>query len=573
MNKNWVIKEPGDSVVIKQLMNALEVSGPLATLMVQRGVETYEDAKDFFRPSLDNLHDPFLMKDMNIAVDRISSAIDKNEKILIYGDYDVDGTTSVAMMYSFLRSIYSNIDFYIPDRYKEGYGISELGIDYARDNFCTLIIALDCGIKAVDMISYANSLGLDVIICDHHLQGDEIPDAVAVLDPKQDSCSYPFSELSGCAVGFKLIQAYARVNSIPPAELTPYLDLVAVSIASDIVPLTGENRLLAHFGLQQLNADPRMGLAKIIKESEIRKKIAIEDIVFKIGPRINAAGRMESGKKAVELLISEDPYLADKMCSEISQFNKKRRTIDRDITTEALRMISVDARMNNSRSTVLYNPNWHKGVIGIVASRLIETHYKPTVVLTESNGFATGSARSVAGYDLYKAIEACSNLLESFGGHMYAAGLTLKEENIPAFIDRFEEVVSGTISEEQLVPIVEVDMELDFAGINDKFFKILKQFQPFGPGNAAPVFVTYNVFDTGNGKSVGTGGEHLKLDLCSESTGTSSIPAIAFGLGNKLDIIKDAQGIDICYTVEMNEFKGMQNLQLNIKDIKPSVKS
>jgi len=570
MEKKWIIKEAGDSVVVKQLMNSLDVPKSLASLMVQRGITTLEEARTFFRPGLEKLHDPFLMKDMNIAVDRISSAIYKNEKILIYGDYDVDGTTSVALVYSFLRNIYPNIDFYIPDRYTEGYGISTRGIDYAHSTNCKLIIALDCGIKAVERIKYARSLDLDVIICDHHLPGKEVPQATAVLDPKQDGCNYPYKDLSGCGVGFKLIQAYSIVNGIPFEELVHYLDLVAISIASDIVPLTGENRIMAHFGLIQLNENPRMGLAKIIKDSEIRKVITIEDIIFKIGPRINAAGRMESGNKAVELMVSEDGIMAEEMSREIGNCNRDRRSVDRNITTEALRMISSDPRHVNARTTVLYNPQWHKGVIGIVASRLIETHYRPTVILTESNGFATGSARSVTGYDLYRAIESCSDLLESFGGHMYAAGLTLKKENVPLFTERFEEVVGKTINDDQLMPQVMIDMELDFSEINDKFYRILKQFQPFGPDNLAPVFMSRRVFDTGSGRVVGSSAEHLKLDLCSESTGTTSIPAIAFGQSNKFPIIREGNPVDICYSVEMNEFKGIRNLQLNIRDIRVS---
>ncbi len=570
MKKNWIIKEAGDNVVVRQLIKSLDVPEPLAKLMVQRGIMDFEDARHFFRPGLDKLHDPFLMKDMNIAVDRISSAIYKNEKIFIYGDYDVDGTTSVALMYAFLRNIYPNIEFYIPDRYSEGYGISQKGIDHAHAANCKLMIALDCGIKAVEKIRYANKLGLDVIICDHHLPGDEIPEALAVLDPRQKGCNYPYKDLSGCGVGFKLIQAYSMINAIPFEELKQYLDLVAVSIASDIVPLTGENRILAHYGLKQLNENPRMGLAKIISHSDIRKRIGIEDIVFKIGPRINAAGRMESGNKAVELMVSEDGILAEEMSREIGDCNNKRRTKDRTITTEALRMIAEDSSYQDSRTTVLYNPGWHKGVIGIVASRLIETHYRPTVILTESNGYATGSARSVTGYDLYQAVESCSDLLESFGGHMYAAGLTLKKENVPLFIKRFEKVVAETINEDQMVPRILIDMELDFSDITDKFYRILDQFQPYGPDNLAPVFMTRKVYDTGTGRVVGAGGEHLKLDLCSESTGTVSLPAIAFGQSNMLKIIKEGHPVDICYTVEMNDFKGNKNLQLNIRAIRPS---
>ncbi|MDX2414160.1 MAG: single-stranded-DNA-specific exonuclease RecJ, partial [Bacteroidales bacterium] len=415
-DKNWVVKDKADSVVIKQLMTALEVSEPLANLMAQRDITSYEEAESFFRPSLEAMHDPFLMKGMNMAVDRISSAIDKGEKILIYGDYDVDGTTSVALLYSFLKNFHSNLDYYIPNRDTEGYGVSKRGLDYARENNCNLVITIDCGIKAVEKVEYARSLGLDVIICDHHLQGDKVPAAVAVLDPKQNACSYPFKELSGCGVGFKLIHAYSIVNGRPFDDLIPYLDLVAISIASDIVPIVGENRVLAHYGLLQLNKSPRIGIKEIIKSARIRNEITIEDVIFKIGPRINAAGRMESGTRAVDLLVSTQQNLAAEISNEIDSCNTRRRSFDRNITTEALRMISGDQRLSNARTTVLYNPEWHKGVIGIVASRLIETHYRPTVILTESNGKATGSARSVAGYDLYQAIERCSPLLESFGG-------------------------------------------------------------------------------------------------------------------------------------------------------------
>ena len=568
MDKRWVVKEKGEASVVKQLGAALGVSESLANLMVQRNITSPEEARAFFNPSLDYLHDPFLMKDMNIAVDRITTAVKKNEKILVYGDYDVDGTTAVALMYSFLKDQYSNVDYYIPDRYKEGYGVSFLGLDYAAQNNCKVVITLDCGIKAVEKVKYARTKGLDVIICDHHYPGDEIPKALAVLDPKQPSCSYPYKELSGCGVGFKLIQAYSRVHGIPFSEIYHYLDLVAVSIASDIVPITGENRVLAYFGLKQLNESPRTGLREIIRESEVTKSLTVEDVVFKIGPRINAAGRMEAGSKAVELLISSDTRLATGISKEINNFNIERRTVDRIITTEAMRMISEDQRNMNSRTTVLYNPNWKKGVIGIVASRLIETYYRPTVILTESNGFATGSARSVQGYDLYQAIEACSDLLESFGGHMYAAGLTLKKENIKPFMERFEKHVYNTITEEQLVPRVFIDTELYFSEINEDFFKTMSLFQPFGPENMSPVFVSRNVFDTGSGRMVGSNSEHLKLDLCQESSGQKSFPAIAFNQANHFEYIRGGNPFDICYSLEMNEFRGNKNLQLNIRDIK-----
>jgi single-stranded-DNA-specific exonuclease len=568
MEKRWVVKDKGDTAVVKQLAKTLGVSESLANLMVQRNITSADEAKAFFNPSLGYLHDPFLMKDMNIAVDRISTAVKKNERILVYGDYDVDGTTAVALVYSFLKDQYSNVEYYIPDRYKEGYGVSFQGLDFAYQNSCKVVITLDCGIKAVEKVKYARTKGLDVIICDHHYPGDEIPKALAVLDPKQPSCNYPYKELSGCGVGFKLIHAYSRVHGIPFGAIYHYLDLVAVSIASDIVPITGENRVMAYFGLKQLNESPRTGLKEIIRESEVSRALTIEDVVFKIGPRINAAGRMETGSKAVDLLVSSDTRLATGISKEINNFNIERRSVDRIITTEAMRMISEDQRTVNSRTTVLYNPKWKKGVIGIVASRLIETYYRPTVILTESNGFATGSARSVQGYDLYQAIEACSDLLESFGGHMFAAGLTLKKENIQPFMERFEQYVHSTITEEQLVPRVFIDTELSFSEINEDFFKTMSQFQPFGPENMSPVFVSRNVFDTGSGRMVGSSGEHLKLDLCQESTGQKSFSAIAFSQANHFEYIKGGNPFNICYSLEMNEFRGNKNLQLNVRDIK-----
>ena len=568
MEKKWVIKERGDSGLVKQLAGDLGVSESLANLMVQRKITTPGEARKFFNPSLDYLHDPFLMKDMNRAVDRLSGAIKKGEKILVYGDYDVDGTTAVALVYSFLKKNNANVDYYIPDRYKEGYGVSFQGIDFGFNNNFKVVISLDCGIKAVEKIQYAKSKGLDVIICDHHYPGDEIPKALAVLDPKQPGCDYPYKELSGCGVGFKLIHAYSKIHSIPFSEIANYLDLVAVSIASDIVPITGENRVLAYFGLKQLNEAPRTGLKEIIREAEVSRVLTIEDVVFKIGPRINAAGRMETGSKAVELLISDDPKVAAAISKEINCFNIERRNIDRSITTEAMRMISENQRSVNSKTTVLFNPQWKKGVIGIVASRLIETYYRPTVILTESNGFATGSARSVQGYDLYQAIEACSDLLESFGGHMFAAGLTLKKENIEPFIERFEQFVNSTITEDQLSPRIFIDTELAFSEINEEFYRVMSQFQPYGPENMSPIFISYNVFDSGSGRMVGSSGEHLKLDLCQDSGTFRSIPAIAFGQADYFEYIKNGKPFDVCYSVEMNEFRGNRNLQLNIRDIK-----
>lgn len=569
MEKRWVLKELGDIAVVKQLANELGVSVPLAHLMTQRGIMSREDAVSFFKPKLTDLHDPFLMKDMSNAVERLTSAINKNEKILIYGDYDVDGITAVSLVYSFLEEQTSNVEYYIPDRYEEGYGLSKRGLDYALEVNCKLVITLDCGIKSVDKIAYAKARGMDVIVCDHHYPGDEIPSAVAVLDPKQPGCNYPYKELSGCGVGFKLIHAYSKIHSIPFDKIINYLDLVAVSIASDIVPITGENRVLAYYGLKQLNSAPRMGLNEIIKKLEIKKQLSIEDIVFKIGPRINAAGRMETGSKAVELLISNDVKQASIISKEINNFNTERRTIDREITSEAMKMIAGDQKKISSKTTVLYDPDWKKGVIGIVASRLIETYYRPTVILTESNGFATGSARSVQGYDLYQAIEACSDLLESFGGHMFAAGLTLKKENIGKFSERFENYVASTITKDQLMPTIDIDIELSFSEITEKFYDFISMFCPFGPENMSPVFVSYNIRDFGSGRRVGKSREHLKLDLFQGSDTTKILPAIAFGQANHFEHIKAGQPIDICYSIEMNEFMGKQNLQLNIKDIKP----
>jgi single-stranded-DNA-specific exonuclease len=567
MEKRWLLKERGDEHVVTTLETGMSVPSAIANLMVQRGITTQSQAEEFFNPSLKSLHDPFLMKDMNKAVDRISTAISRNEKILVYGDYDVDGTTSVALIYSFLRERHNNLDYYIPDRYNEGYGLSQQGIDYASAGNCRLIIALDCGIKAADRVKYARSKGIDVIICDHHLPGTEIPDATAVLDPKQPGCNYPYKELSGCGVGFKLMQAYCRVHNIAFESIIPYLDLVAVSIGSDIVPMTGENRVLAYYGLKELNESPRLGFQKIIEKAKIRMPLAIEDIVFRIGPRINAAGRMESGSKAVELLVSQDAHEAVNICDAIDRSNDSRRKKDSEITSEARRMVSEDARMSDARTTVLFRQGWHKGVIGIVASRLIETYYRPTVILTESkDGFATGSARSVPGYDLYQAIESCSDLLESFGGHMFAAGLTLKQENLQQFRERFEKFVSETIKDEHLVPSVNIDEEVALEDITMQFYKDLESFQPFGPENMAPVFVSRRV-KTLACLPVGTNGMHLKLTFARPNA--EQIDAIAFGQADMIELFRESGGVvDIAYSIEMNEFRGRSAIQLNIKDIK-----
>jgi single-stranded-DNA-specific exonuclease len=570
MERNWIIKKPGNLPDVQNLMQVLGVEFPIANLLVQRGITTYESAKAFFRPELSNLHDPFLMKDMDKAVERLDLALKNKEKIMVYGDYDVDGTTSVAMIYTFLKDFTSNLGYYIPDRYTEGYGVSYKGIDQAASNGYTLMLALDCGIKAVEKIEYARTKGVDFKICDHHTASSVIPTAAAVLDPKRPDCSYPYKELSGCGVGFKLLQAFCIKKEIPFEKLVPFLDLLVVSIASDIVPITGENRILAHFGLKQLNSSPRKGLKAIIKIAGINEKeICIDDIVFKIGPRINAAGRIETGNSSVELLISENEEDALDMGDRINDFNNTRRNIDFDITKEALDFIGGNKELLSKKATVVFNPNWHKGVVGIVASRLTETYYRPTIVLTESNGMITGSARSVAGFDLYKAIETCSGLLENFGGHMYAAGLTMKKENYKAFKKRFEDIVADTIQSELLVPTLEIDMELRLKEITPKLYRIIKQFEPFGPENMAPVFFSENIVDDGTGKPVGNSKEHLKLNLLHEDEPFRPYPAIGFCLAEYFGHISKGYPFDICYCIDENEYRGTTTLQLRIKDIKP----
>ena len=569
MEKRWVLKEQSDASEVALLSETLGIDGVLANLLIQRGVKTFDQAKNFFRPSLESLYDPFLMKDMDKAVARIRVAIDKGEKILVYGDYDVDGTTAVALMYSFLSKLTDKISYYIPNRYSEGYGVSLEGVNYAADSGFTLIIALDCGIKAVEKVALAKSRGVDFIICDHHLPSEVIPSAAAVLDPKRIDCSYPFKELSGCGVGFKLAQAYSLRNGIPFSELEPLLDFVAVSIASDIVPLIDENRVLAHFGLKRLNENPSRGLLSIIKLAGIEgHSLAVDDIVFKIGPRINAAGRMESGKAAVDLLLADCDINAAEMGEAINLCNNDRKEVDRSITLQAIDLIQKNPALQQKKSTVLFNPEWHKGVVGIVASRLIDYYYRPTIVLTAANGFATGSARSVPGFDLYQAIDSCSDLLENFGGHMYAAGLTMREENVPKFIERFESVVAATITDSMMVPMVEIDSELKLSDINDKFYRILKQFQPFGPGNMAPVFVTSDVVDNGDGRLVGLEKEHIKLDLIQEDNPYKPIAAIGFQQSAHYEHIKQGKAFKVCYSIAENTYRGISSLQLRIKDLK-----
>jgi len=570
MINKWILQKQTDEELkqIKTLAEELNISPVLAQLLVQRGITTFEEARVFFRPDLSQLHDPFLMADMDKAVARLSEAMELNQKILIYGDYDVDGTTSVSLVYKFLKKYYSNLDFYIPDRYSEGYGISYQGIDFAAANGFKLVVALDCGIKAVEKVKYASGLGVDFIICDHHTPDTVLPPAVAVLDSKRKDCSYPYKELSGCGVGFKLMQAFASVNNIDFSELTPLLDLVALSIASDIVPITGENRILAFYGLKQINTNPSVGIKSIIDVCGLAdKELNISEIVFKIGPRINASGRMKSGSEAVQLLVANDPLFAKEKCGTINELNNDRKDLDKSITDEAILLIASDERYANRRSIVVHKPDWHKGVIGIVASRLTEEYYKPTIVLTNSNGLASGSARSVPGFDIYKAIDSCRDLLENFGGHMYAAGLSLKEENIPQFTERFEKFVSENILEEQTYPQIDIDAELTFSDITPKFFRVLKQFGPFGPGNMKPVFVTRKVIDYGTSRLVGKEQEHLKLELV-DSSSENVMNGIAFRMHAFNDHLKALNPLDICYTIEENNFNGNTNIQLMIRDIK-----
>lgn len=568
MSKVWNIKKEGDMNIIKHLSAALNVNMVIANLLAQRGITTYSEAQSFFRPKLTDLHDPFLMKDMDKAVERLERAIRYQEKVLIYGDYDVDGTTSVAMMYQFLRSRIQNLDYYIPDRYSEGYGISKTSIQYAAEQKFTLVIVLDCGIKAVEKIKMAKDLGIDFIICDHHNPDDTIPEAVAVLDPKRVDCNYPYKELSGCGVGFKLLQAYSKENNVPFTELSELMDLLVVSIASDIVPVSGENRVMAYYGLKKLNNSPSIGLKTIMQYSGINhEEISISDIVFKIGPRLNASGRIEHGKKSVAILTATNEAEAMLLGDEINSYNEIRKTLDRDITQEALAMIERNIDNVSKNATVLYNRDWHKGVVGIVASRLTEHFYRPTVVLTESNGMATGSARSVRDFDLYEAIGQCSDLLESYGGHMYAAGLTMKIENIYEFSRRFEEIVTRLITDKQQTESIEAEAKIQLSDITPKFYRLLKQFAPFGPHNMIPVFVTENVLDSGTSRPVGKNQEHLKLDLIEPTSNSSQFSAIAFNQAHHYPAIKQGLPFDICYSLAENEFRGKTTLQLYIRDI------
>jgi single-stranded-DNA-specific exonuclease len=564
MQKRWSIKEvPGDAEIIK-LSTELNIDAVLSTLLLHREITDLEGARYFFRPDINHLHDPFLMKDMEKAIVRIEQAFAAGEKIMIYGDYDVDGTTSVALVYSFFKKYYPDLDYYIPDRYKEGYGISTQGIDFAHEHGFSLIIALDCGIKSVDKIAYANTLGVDFVICDHHTPGAEIPDAIAVLDPKRIDCEYPYKELSGCGIGFKLIQAYAQKNDIPFEEILSYLELVAISIACDIVHITGENRILAYYGLLKINSDPCIGVKTLMLAAGKTENYTISDIVFTIGPRINAAGRIDDAKHAVELLIACSDEVAAAKGFIINLKNIERKEHDLSITDEALSMIDNDPALINRKSTVVFNADWHKGVIGIVASRLTEKYYRPTIVLTRSNGHVAGSARSVYGFDLYEALCGCSDLLIQFGGHKYAAGLTMAPENVEAFSKRFEEVVNATITDEMLVQEIRIDAELKLKQIDAKFFRILNQFAPFGPENMSPVFITKNVYVSGNASLVGA--NHIKMTVIQE--GSATFDCIAFNMGEYLPGLSKGVPFDICYTIEENIWRERRSIQLNIKGIK-----
>jgi single-stranded-DNA-specific exonuclease len=560
----WNLKSKPEKEKVQALQNALQVDEIIATLLVQRGIETYEQAKTFFRPTLENLHNPYLMKDMDKAVSHIEKAIANKENILVFGDYDVDGTTAVSLVSSYLRSFYPNVAMYIPDRYNEGYGISYLGIDYAEDNDVSLIIALDCGIKSIDHVNYAKAKNIDFIICDHHRPGDILPDAIAVLDPKREDCSYPYDELCGCGIGFKLIQALAENRNQTIEDLLPYLDLVATAIAADIVPITGENRVLAKFGLEVINSNPRPGIKALVQNVK-KKVLTITDVVFIVAPRINAAGRVKHGNEAVALLTEYNLEQAEQFASEIEQHNSDRKELDKQITKEALLQIEENKEQNRF-STVVYQENWHKGVIGIVASRLVEKYYRPTIVFTKSGDKLAASARSVKDFDVYNALEACAEHLEQFGGHMYAAGMTLKEENYEKFKAAFENEVKKTIHPDLLIPEISVDLEMNFSDLDEKFMRILKQFEPFGPENMTPVFMSKNVIDSGYAKTLGNDAEHLKAFV--KQKNSPNFNAIGFGLGAKIDVVKNRNPVEAVYVLEENEWNGTVNLQLQLRDVR-----
>ena len=596
MTYNWNIRRltAQEEALQQQLQRELNISPAAARMLVVRDIQSAEEARQFIRPSLDKLHDPFLMKDMDKAVERLHQALTQGEKILIYGDYDVDGTTAVAVMYRFLSGIgkqetvidpitnnrnpITAIDYYIPDRYNEGYGVSTQGIDYAAEHGCTLIITLDCGIKAVEKVAYAKSKGIDVIVCDHHTPGDELPAAIAVLNMKRNDCAYPYKDLSGCGVGFKLAQAYTQRylepisdNRYPITEtiLVPLLQLLAMSIASDIVPITGENRILAHYGIKQINQAPFAGISAVIDVAGIEsKKLTINELVYKIGPRINACGRMKSGRAAVELLLTDDATFARQQAEEVNQHNEERRDCDTETTKEALAMLEEDASFAQRRSTVVYAPHWHKGVVGIVASRLTETYYRPTIVLTAGeDGIISGSARSVGGFDIYAAIDSCLDLLTNFGGHKYAAGLSMHIDNLPEFCERFEQYVATHIREDQLQPTLLVEAELELADITPAFYNVIRYLEPFGPGNPRPLFATRNLINHRDTRVVGKTGEHLRLDVTDRAY---AITGIAFGRAEMAKHIQNGNPVDICYELDENTFNNRTTIQMMVQDIKPS---
>jgi len=567
IDKRWIYHPEltsEQSQTTYNLAEALKINNALATLLVQRGIFDFEGSRLFFRPDLSQLHDPYLMQDMDLAVKRLAQAMANREKILVYGDYDVDGTTSVALFYGFLRKIYDQLDYYIPDRYNEGYGVSWQSIDWAQENGFTLIVTLDCGIKSIDKVQEAKKRGIDFIICDHHRPGDELPPAVAVLDPKRNDCLYPYKELTGCGVGFKFLQAYCIAEGLDQNTLFEYLDLLVVSIAADIVPITGENRILSYYGLVRLNSAPRPGIKALIKIAGMAGVLDITNVVFGLGPRINAAGRIKHAKEAVRLLLSEEEDEADEFAQEINRHNSDRKTFDSSITEEALLMIENDAWFTDAKSTVLYKEDWHKGVIGIVASRCIEKYHRPTIILTQSHGKATGSARSVPGFDVYEAIEECSDLLEQFGGHTFAAGLTLPVQNVEAFRKRFNEIVSSRIQPEQLVPMINIDLPLKLENINTKFYNILRQMGPFGPGNMTPVFESQHV--SLEGLPVIMKEKHIKFNVRQENSLTFT--AIGFGMAHFYTDLVNGRPFSICYNLEENNFRDKKTLQLFLKDIK-----
>lgn len=567
IEKRWILPSDLNSnqeLEVVSLLESLHIDPSLCKLLVQRGITNFDESRDFFRPSLAHLHDPYLMKDMDAAVERLTLAINRNEKILVYGDYDVDGTTSVTLFYGFLNKFYHNLDYYIPDRYEEGYGVSWQSIDWAEAHGISLIVTLDCGIKSVDKVAEAKNRGIDFIVCDHHRPGDELPPAVAVLDPKRNDCLYPYKELTGCGVGFKLLQAYCIHHHIEEELLFEYLDLLAISIAADIVPITGENRVLAYYGLVRINTSPRIGVKSLIKIAGLSGNLDITNVVFGLAPRINAAGRIQHAKEAVRLLLSDDEEEAAAFAEEINIHNRDRRAFDSSMTEEALSMIESDSWFEEAKSTVLYKEDWHKGVIGIVASRCIEKYYRPTIILTQSHGKAAGSARSVPGFDVYEAIEECSDLLEQFGGHTFAAGLTLPVDNIDAFRVRFNQIVSDKILPNQLIPMVNIDTTIDLKQITAKFYNILRQMGPFGPGNMTPIFDSRNVILHGNPTIMKE--RHIKFEVKQE--GSSVFTAIGFGMASTLEELTKKQPFSICYNLEENNFRGNKSLQLFLKDIK-----